>query len=157
MKPAVISEIKQELTTLPPKKLLELCLQLAKYKKDNKELMGYLLFEAHDIPAFVGSVKDEIDAQFTELPKANWYLTKKSLRKILRLIGKYSRYTGENEPAIEWLIHFCTKIRSSSIPFQNNQVLINIYNQQLKKINTLIDALHEDLAFDYRKQLEKLY
>ncbi len=156
MRAAVISEIKQELTNLSQKKLLDLCLQLARYKKDNKELLSYLLFEAHDVHSFVESVKQEIDEQFTELPKANWYLNKKSLRKILRGIGKYSRYTGPGEPAIEMLIHFCSKLKTSGIPFYNNQVLTNLYNQQLKKINGLIEGIHEDLQFDYKKQVEEL-
>ena len=58
MKPAVISEIKQELNTLSAKELLELCLQLAKYKKDNKELLSYLLFEADDLPSYIAGVKE---------------------------------------------------------------------------------------------------
>src|SRR3978361_680261 len=113
MKSAGISEIKQELTTLSAKKVLELCLRLAKYKKENKELLSYLLFDAHDEQTFIENVKKEIDEHFSELPKANWYFTKKSLRKILRAIGKYSRHTGTKESAIEMLIYFCFKLKSS--------------------------------------------
>src|SRR5215212_10093455 len=104
MKAAGISQIKDELITLTPKKLLDLCLQLARYKKENKELLSYLLFEAHDQHGFVENVKKEINEQFIELPKSNWYFTKKSLRKILRSINKYSRYMGTKESAIEMLI-----------------------------------------------------
>ena|SRR5450432_335436 len=156
MKAAGISEIKQELTTLSPKKVLELCLRLVKYKKENKELLSYLLFEAHDEQTFIENVKKEIDGQFTELPRATWYLTKKSLRKILRGINKYSRHTGSSESSIEMLIHFCIKLKSSGIPFHKNQALSNLYNQQLKKINILMASIHEDLRFDYKKQLEQL-
>jgi len=156
MKPAVISEIKQALNTLSVKELMELCLQLAKYKKDNKELLSYLLFEADDITTFVTGVKEEIDLQFSALPGPNIYLTKKSLRKILRGITKYIRYTGNAEQAIEMLMHFCIKLKASGIPFQKHQQLLNMYNQQLKKIQTLIDTLHEDLAYDYKKKMEKL-
>jgi phosphoenolpyruvate carboxylase len=156
MKAASIAEIKQELITLPSKKVLELCLRLAKYKKENKELLSYLLFNAHDEHAFVENVKNEIDEQFTELPKANVYLTKKSLRKILKGIGKYSRHTGTGESAIEMLIHFCTKVKTSGIPLYRNQALSNLYNQQLKKINKLMESIHEDLHFDYKKKLEQL-
>lgn len=156
MKPAVISEIKQELASHSAKELLELCLQLAKYKKDNKELLSYLLFEADDVPSFVAGVKEEIDLQFGELPKPNIYLTKKSLRKILRSITKYIRYASNAESAIEMLIHFCIKLKSSDIPFQKHPQLLNMYNQQLKKINTLIATLHEDLGYDYKRKTEKL-
>jgi hypothetical protein len=156
MKPAALSEIKQELSSLSPKELLELCLELARYKKDNKELLGYLLFDANDPADFIGRVKQEIDEQFVDLPKANRYLTKKSLRKTLRAITKYIRFTGSGELAIEMLMYFCTKLKNSSIPLRKDQVILNIYNQQLKKIDTMVGSLHEDLAYDYRRQMEEL-
>ena len=56
MKAATIHEIKQELNTTPPAALLDLCLRLAKYKKENKELLTFLLFEAHDEAAYIESV-----------------------------------------------------------------------------------------------------
>ena len=60
MKAATISEIKHELTQTNPSILIDLCLKLAKFKKDNKELLTYLLFEAHDEVAFIEQVKLEI-------------------------------------------------------------------------------------------------
>jgi hypothetical protein len=67
MKASSISELKKELNELPAKQLVELCLHLAKYKKDNKEFLDYLLFQAHDKASFVSAVKTEIDEHFTEL------------------------------------------------------------------------------------------
>jgi len=156
MKAASISEIKQELSSLPAKKLLELCLRLARYRKENKELLTYLLFEAHDEQGFVESVKKEIDEQFAELPKPTPYLNKKSLRKMLRSIVKYSKHTGTKESAIEMLLHFCVKLKGSGIRIHKNKALSNLYDQQLKKLNTLTELVHEDLSFDYKKQLEQL-
>ena len=156
MKAAGISELKQELSILPPKKLLELCLSLARYKKENKELLTYLLFEAHNEQGFVESVKKEIDEQFTELPKPTPYLNKKSLRKMLRSISKYSKYIGTKESAVEMLLYFCIKLKNSGIRIHRNKALSNLYNQQLKKLNALVELVHEDLAFDYKKQLEQL-
>ena len=60
MKAASIHELQKELTALEPKQLKELCIRLAKYKKDNKELLSYLLFEAHDEKAYVKNIKQEI-------------------------------------------------------------------------------------------------
>ena len=82
MKAASINEIKQELNMVAPARLLELCLRLAKYKKDNKELLSYLLFEAHDESAYIQSIKDEVDDQFAGINHSNAYFAKKSLRKI---------------------------------------------------------------------------
>ena len=64
MKAGSISEIKKELLELDNRALVELCLNLAKYKKDNKEYLAYLLFEAHDKSAFVVVLKEQIEMQF---------------------------------------------------------------------------------------------
>ncbi len=156
MKAASINELKQELVNLPPKKVLELCLRLAKFKKENKELLSYLLFDAHDEQGYVESIKKEINDQFWDLSRANMYIIKKGLRKILRSISKYSKHTANKESEVEMLIHFCINIKNSGIRFRSNKALSNLYDQQLKKLNTLVEQVHEDLRFDYKKQLEEL-
>lgn len=156
MKAAGVSNIKDELSKLPPKKLLEICLRLARYKKDNKELLSFLLFDAHNEHGFVENVKHEIEEQFLELPKGNWYLNKKALRKILRSLSKYCKYVSLKESEVEMLIFFCEKFKAT-IPFKNNKVLTNLYLQQLKKIEGLIKSLHEDLHHDYNRQLQQLF
>ena len=156
MKTATVHEIKQELITLPPSALAELCLRLAKFKKDNKELLTYLLFEASDQGAYVENVKNEIDAEFEQLPKPNIYLTKKSLRKILRATAKQIRYIGSPQAEVELLTYYCARIRASEIPIQKHTVLTNLYQQQLKKIRGVIATLHEDLQYDYLRGLKGL-
>jgi hypothetical protein len=156
MKSASIQEIKQELKSLSPTALSELCLRLAKFKKDNKELMTYLLFESADESAYIANVKNEIDAEFTDLPKPNLYLTKKSLRKVLRITTKQIRYTASAQAEVELLTYFCRKVRGSGIPLQDSPVLTNLYQQQLKKIRAVITTLHEDLQFDFLKELNGL-
>lgn len=157
MKVSSISELKKELHELPQKKLVELCLSLAKYKKDNKEFLDYLLFQAHDKSSFITVIKSEIDDYFEELKhQPNLYYVKKSLRKLLRLITKYCKYIGEKSSAAELHIYFCAKLKKSGIPYHKSQLLVNMYEQQLKKINTLINSLHEDLQQDYLNELEKI-
>ena len=48
MKAAKVSEIKKDLKRKTQPELLDLCLHLAKFKKENKELLTYLLYEADD-------------------------------------------------------------------------------------------------------------
>lgn len=137
--------------------LSDLCISLAKYKKDNKEYLGYLLFQSQDKNVFAEDVKVEIDLAFADLrSQANLYFVKKSLRKISRLINKYNKYLGDKALAAELLIYFCKKILQSGIPFKKSQQMINMYEQQLKKINILISALHEDLQSDYANDLETI-
>lgn len=157
MKAASLSELKKELNELPQKQLVELCVTIAKYKKDNKEFLDYLLFQAHDKPTFVLEVKKEIDEHFDELKsQSNLYYVKKSLRKLLRIINKYCKYIADKALAAELHIYFCEKLKQSRIPYKKSQLLVNMYEQELKKINTLISSLHEDLQQDYLNELEKI-
>lgn len=156
MKAASLHEIKQELTNVPTKQVLELCLRLTRFKKENKELLTYLLFEAHDQHGYIESIKKEIDEGYENLPSSNNYLLKKSLRKVLRTLSKYARFTSSKQSEAEMLIHFCIRFKSSGILLKKNTALTNLYNQQLKKINTLVQSLHEDLHYDFKKQLEQL-
>ncbi|MBS1601983.1 MAG: hypothetical protein JST42_04895 [Bacteroidetes bacterium] len=156
MKAASAQEIKQQLKTLSPSQLVEICLRLSRFKKDNKELLTYLLFEAGDESAFIGNVKKEIDAEFEDLPKPNLYLTKKSLRKVLRNTAKQIRYTGSAQAEVELLTYFCRMIRSAGIPIKDSPVLTNLYRQQLKKVRAAIATMHEDLQYDYLRALKGL-
>ena len=48
MKTATVREIKLELKDKSSDELVELCLMLSKFKKENKELLTYLLYEKHN-------------------------------------------------------------------------------------------------------------
>ncbi len=156
MKAATINELKQELLNTPPAKVTELCLRLARFKKENKELLTYLLFEAHDTVVYIESIKTEMDEQFEGINKSNAYFVKKTLRKILRTANKYIRYSGLAAVEIELLIYFCNKLNNLDTSLKSNAVIFNIYQFQLKKINTTIATLHEDLQYDYLREVEKL-
>ena len=156
MKAATISEIKHELTQTNPSILIDLCLKLAKFKKDNKELLTYLLFEAHDEVAFIEQVKLEIESQFETINFSNIYFIKKSLRKILRTTSKFIRLTGSKQVEVELLLYFCKTLIIKDIPITKSSVLNNVYQLQLKKIFQIISTLHEDLQYDYLKQYNQL-
>ena len=136
--------------------ITELCLRLAKFKKENKELLTYLIFEAHDEQSFIQSIKKEVDEQFAEINKSNLYFVKKTLRKILRDINKHIRYTGSSQVTIELLIYFCKSIQESGIPIQKNPIIANMYKGQVQKINKTLLSLHEDLQYDYAREIVAL-
>lgn len=156
MKASSINELKQELMNTPASSLIELCLRLARFKKENKELLTYLLFEAHDVSAYIQSVKDAMALQFADINKSNVYFVKKTLRKILRTAKKYIRYSGLAIVEVELLIYFCESMRELDIPINKNPVLLNIYQNQLKNINKALKGMHEDLQYDYLKAINKL-
>jgi hypothetical protein len=156
MKAASLSELKQEIAKLTPKQVMEICMRLAKHKKENKELITYMLFEAGDEKTFIKNIQEETEAQFREMNSSNLYLAKKSIRKILRTINKFIRYSGSKETEAELRIHYCKTLVDSGIPFRKSQVLLNLYNNQLKKIEAAVSSLHEDLQYDFRKDMKGL-
>jgi hypothetical protein len=156
MKAASINEIKKELIELDSKTVQDLCMRLAKYKKENKELLTYLLFEAHDEAAFVNNVKAEMDELFRSLPSGNVYYIKKSLRKILRIVNKQIKYSGLKQSELELRLYFCSKIKEANVPLRSSTVLYNLNEGQVKKIKTVLTQLPEDLQYDYHRDISSL-
>ncbi len=156
MKAASIVEIKKVLKTLDEEELMAYCLRLAKFKKDNKELLTYLLFEEKDEQSYISLIKEEIEIAFDEINSSHIYYAKKSIRKILRNITKYIRYSGKKQTEVEILICFCENLRDSGIRFRSSTALNNLYETQKRKISKALDTLHEDLRYDYQGTFDQL-
>ncbi|HNW98698.1 MAG TPA: hypothetical protein PKK00_09855 [Bacteroidales bacterium] len=156
MKAFSLSEIKNELGTLSPARVMALCMRLAKYKKDNKELLTYLLFHAHDEESYKTNIKSEIDEKFDEINMSNVYYIKKSLRKILRNTNKYIKYSGSAQTETELLLYFCMKIKNAEMPLNKSVALENIYLNQIKRLHKAMGKLHEDLQYDFKKEADAL-
>ncbi|KIC89576.1 hypothetical protein [Flavihumibacter sp. ZG627] len=156
MKPASIHEIKDTLQALPPAKVSELCLRLARFKKENKELLTYLLFEADNLNSYLAELKAEMADSFSEINSSHVYYAKKTLRKILRETSKQARYIGDKGAEAELLITYCRLMKDMGLPLKKYAVLENIFQSQLKKIGKLINSLHEDLQFELRRELKLL-
>ena len=156
MNAATVKEIRDELEVLPRKQLVDIIQRLARFKKENKELLTYLLFEAHDLSGYVAGVRLEMDASMLDINPRHLYQAKKTIRKTLRLTSKYIRFSGSRQAEAELLIHFCSLLNRSGIELERNQVLLNLYGNQIKKIKQGIATLHDDLQYDLSKQLEEL-
>jgi hypothetical protein len=156
MKAATINEIKKELQSLELETVNALCLRLAKFKKENKELLSYLLFDAHDEQNYVNEVKHETTEQFDGLSNLNVYYIKKSLRRILRVLNKQIRYSSLPTTELQLRIHYCQLIKQKRIPIAKNTLLMKLYKQQLKKIQQALTKLDEDLQFDYQSDIKNL-
>ena len=156
MKAASVSEIKQVLKEKPQSELVELCLRLSRFKKENKELLTFLLFEEDDLDAYIRNVKGEIEEGFQEVRTSSLYLAKKTIRKILSITNKYIRYTGSKQAETELLIHFCRELQELKLPLHKSTALENLYNSQVKKVRAAIATMHEDLQYDYLREVENL-
>jgi len=156
MKAATIKELKEELTYKTQAELLEYCLKLSKFKKENKELLTYLLFDASDEPGYIQSIREFLQDLFKQVNTTNIYFAKKTIRKIVRTADKFTRYSDKPGTETQVRIFICNQLNALPIDFSKSQVLQNVYSGQLKKINKLIAAMHEDLQHDYSVQMQSL-
>lgn len=157
MKAVSVVTIKKELQHRSSEELTELCLRLAKFKKENKELLTYLLFESHDETGYIESVKQEIDEQFELINTNSYFYIKKSVRKILRTIKKFARYSLKKETEVELLLYFCQKLKDFKPSINHNVTLTNIFERQIHLIKKIVSTLHEDLQYDYKLILDELH
>lgn len=156
MKVASISEIKKELQTREPQELLSLCLRLGRFKKENKELLTYLLYESDDEASYISSVKSEIEDEMKLVNKVQLYYARKNLRRIQRMMDRFIRYSGNKETEAELRLFYCKEMISNKIPFKRTKALRNIFDGQIKKINVAMKKLHEDIQFDINTELEEM-
>jgi len=156
MKAVSVVIIKKELQHRSHLELSDLCLRLSRFKKENKELLTYLLFESHNESGYIETVKLEVDEQFETINRDSYFYIKKSVRKILRNIKKYNRYSLNKETEVELLLYFCYKLKAFKPSIKRNITLTNIFNRQIDFIKKKVIILHEDLQYDYNLMLEKL-
>lgn len=156
MKAVTSKELKQELVNRPAKELVDLCLRLARFKKENKELLTYLLFESENEAAYIKSVKAEIDEQFSKVNKKTYYLMKKSIRKILQNLKKYIRYSPKKETEVELLIYFCVRLKNFKPSIFKSVRLESLYYKQIEMISNKLKTLHPDLQYDLGEELKAL-
>lgn len=156
MKSHTIHEIQKELSTLDKKEVLDLCMRLAKHKKENKELLSYLLFEVNDEKEYLEKVKISIDELFHEISRKSAYTTKKGLQKVVRNLNKFIKNSSKKETELDLRIYFCKKVRHARIDLDSSKIISNLYYREIDKIQKAFSKLHEDLQYDYKEDLEKL-
>lgn len=143
-----LQDIKKELQHLSSLQIADLCLRLARYKKENKELLAYLLFQADNQESFIEQIKAESGFMFSQLP-VNSYNAAKSMRKILRMLGKYIKFMGSKEAEISLLLNFCSNYLQYTDRKVSYKPMRLILTRQLLKLRTLIGKLHEDMQADF--------
>jgi hypothetical protein len=156
MKAASVKEIKSALENIPGNELVNLCLRLIKFKKENKELATYVLFDEINEAAYIESVKASLDLLFGDVNKTNPYFAKKTLRKIVRVANKFIRYSNQESTEVELLLFVAERMRNLKMDMKKSTALENIYLGLIKKINKSVLTLHEDLQYDYLRQLKSI-
>ena len=153
MKAAGVKAIKEELNSRSREELSDLCLKLSKFKKENKELLTYLLFEADNENLFIISTQEEIDLEFENINRKSYYFIKKSIRKILRNTKKNIRYSKKKQTEVELLLHFCKKLKKFDPSISNSIPLTRIFDREILKVEKIIKTLHPDLKYDYESEI----
>ena len=156
MKAVSLREIKKELNTLSTPEMLELCLRLSRFKKENKELLTYLLFELHNETGYIDSIKSYMDDEFELINRASFFYIRKSVRKILRNVKKFIRYSQKKETEVELLLYFCKKLKDFKPSISRSTQLQNTFDRQILLSKKIIGTLHEDLQYDYNLMLTEL-
>ena len=156
MKAAGVKAIKEELKNRDREELTELCLSLSKFKKENKELLTYLLFEADDENYYIKGIKEEIEIEFDEVNRKSYYYIKKSIRKILRNTKKNIRYSKKKQTEVELILFFCKKLKEFSPSIAKSIPLCRIFDREIMKVKKILLTLHPDLKYDYETEIDSI-
>ncbi|MGI4751335.1 MAG: hypothetical protein ACRYFB_11945 [Janthinobacterium lividum] len=142
------SDLKKELQHLSNAEIAALCLRMARFKKENKELLTYLLFKADDPDAFVQEYKEEMNGQFKQLPGKSYHAVK-TLRKISTQMNNQIRYSGLDTVKVELLLHFCHSYIENVYHHNSYKPLHNMLYRFAEKTKVAIQKMHEDFQHDY--------
>lgn len=155
MDTASIKQLKDTLSTLGREELTGLLLRMVKFKKENKELLTFLLFEADDLDAYVYEISQEIKDEFENYLLKTAYYKRKGCRRILRILKKYIKYAADKEVEVRLLLAYVSMVAESKT-FITDRVIQKIAFRQLLLAEKSIVKLHEDLQYEYKLELEEL-
>ncbi len=149
------SDLKKELLKLNSTEIATVCWRLARFKKENKELLTFLLFKADDTDAFTQEYKEEMDLQFSKITGKSFNVVK-TLRKIAQQMNNQIRYAATETVTIELLLHFCKNYIKYVNYHTQYKPLRSIFYRFAEKLKASILKLQEDLQYDYGLLYEEM-
>jgi hypothetical protein len=150
-----LSDLKKELLELSKPELIQLCLRVAKLKRENKELLAYLIFDSEDPLFYAQKLKPEIKEVFEQPFQHAYYLTK-SIRKAMRLITKYYRFTSNKQGETELLIYLVEEFYLSWRNDYRYQALGKVIYRCLEKAQSNLKKIDEDFRADFENPIIEL-
>lgn len=150
-----LSDLKKELLELSKPELIQLCLRVAKLKRENKELLAYLIYDADDPLFYAQKLKPEIKEVFEQPFQHAYYLTK-SIRKTMRLISKYYRFTSNKQGETELLIYLVEEFYQSWRNEYRYQALGKVIFRCLEKAQSNLKKIDEDFRADFEHPINEL-
>lgn len=104
---------------------------------------------------YIHEIKEVTTQLFEEMNTHHIFYIKKTIRKILRFVNKQATFAVSKQLEAEMRIHFCNCILAYAVPLKKSVQLSQLYQKQMKKIDTLLSSVHPDLQFDLKRQLLK--
>lgn len=151
MKPKSLKEIREELVYAEKQELVDLCLQLVRFKVENKELLTYELFYKNNKDLYLSEIEAHVNKEFKGLNSNSYHYLKKGVQKINRHIKKYIRISKDPEIEVHLLLYFLKKFRAYSPDLLQQKILNNMYHRELKLVKKRLEKLHPDLQYDYQE------
>lgn len=157
MKAKSLKEIREELVYAEKQELVDLCLQLVRFKVENKELLTYQLFYKNRKEHYISEIEDYIDKEFKALNPASYFYLKKGVQKIHRHLKKHIRIAKDDTMEVELLLYFLEKFKNYTPVLHKQKILNNLYVREHTLVTKRIEKLHADLQYDYKGKLEYLH
>lgn len=151
-----LKTIRDELSLLTNKELISIVSALIKFRKDNKELVTYMLFDSKDETVYVKTVIEETNTAMESVNRFNAKQQIKHIRKVLRNVKKAIKISGNHETAITLLLHFCSIMKEKNLPIYRFKGINLIWERCISQIETEMLKIHEDLRYDYGEELKRL-
>lgn len=133
---------------MPPDELIRICLRMARLKNENKDFLTYLVHDADDPVFYAESLKPSI-GELLEQGAPNKHHYSRLLRKTNRIINRYARFTGNKQGELELIMHQLSCYHQAFRFELRSAVSSRLLFKSIRKADTLILKLHEELRADY--------
>ncbi len=153
MKTESLNSLRKHLSTLSSMELAQLCVDMAKYRKENKEYLQYLLFERHDHDILITDIVTSLDETMKNLSRTPSTRVKE-VRKVQKEIKKYIRFIKNPVYELQLLLWFSDALALIAESRIARPHFISLYAAQVKRMTIIFDKLHEDIQYDYRDALQ---
>jgi len=151
-----IAVLKKELSYRSEQEIIDFCVTLIKFNRENKELLNYLLIDEVEKEVFLNEIKITISANFLDINFRSYHILRKSVRKILKLTKKYIKLINEPIKELTLLIHFNQELITCLPKLKNYPSIENYFISNIKKMESIVAKLHPDLHYDYINDINEL-
>ncbi|RYZ88964.1 MAG: hypothetical protein EOP04_08105 [Proteobacteria bacterium] len=94
--------------------------------------------------------------EFAGVNTKSVYITKKNLRRIIRIANQFMKYSDDPETPVQILLFICVEINKLPVNFSRSTSLSNILSATRNRLLKQIESLHEDLQYEYKREFQKL-